>query len=195
MSSDPLSPSEVTRILQAAESSDPSSLERLFPLVYDELRQLAERQFHREGAGHTLQPTALVHEAYLRVAKSDGAGWKDRAHFVALAAKVMRQILVDHHRRRSASKRGGEAARLTLDPHMRILEQSSLDILALEESLAELAELDERKGRVVELRVFGGLEVEEVAHILEVSPRTVEADWAFARAWLRRKIGEETGSS
>lgn len=187
-SSNSLHPEDVAHILRSAESGDRSSLGRLFPFVYEELRRLAGAQLRRETPGHTLQPTALVHEAYLRVAQSSNASWKDRAHFVALAATVMRQVLVDHHRRRSASKRGGAAVRLALDAQRLVAREKPLDVLVLEEALRELAALDERKARVVELRVFGGLDVDETSHVLGVSSRTVEADWSFARAWLKRRI-------
>ncbi|HVR73786.1 MAG TPA: sigma-70 family RNA polymerase sigma factor [Planctomycetota bacterium] len=188
MSPEQLKPSEVTRILEAADAGDSGALEKLFPLVYEELHAVAERQFRKERSGHTLQPTALVHEVYVKLTQ-DGAGEaKCRAHFVALAAKVMRQVLVDHHRKRVAAKRGGAAVRITLDSSLQGAEAGTLDAIALEEALEKLAAIDKRKCTVVELRVFGGLSVEEAAAALQVSTRTVEADWHMARAWLQVEL-------
>jgi RNA polymerase sigma factor (TIGR02999 family) len=165
------------------------------PVVYDELRRQAARYMRREPVGHTLQTTAVVHEAYLRLVEQDSARWQSRTHFFAVAAQLMRRILVDHARGRRAVKRGGAegrgaAGRLPLEvaegvPH----EQPAVDVLALDEALRRLAELDPKQSRVVELRYFAGLGIEETAEVLGVSPATVKREWSMARAWLRRELG------
>lgn len=157
--------------------------------AYDALRGLAAAYLHRERADHTLQPTALVHEAYLKLASPDRQ-WRSRAHFQATAANAMRQILVDHARARAAQKRGGDWVRVTLSGAAAATEALDVDVLALDEALRHLATLDERKARVVELRFFGGLTTAEAAEEVGVSPKTAEADWYFARAWLRDRLGE-----
>jgi RNA polymerase sigma factor (TIGR02999 family) len=181
---------EVTRILAAAADGDSSAADRLFPLVYDELRALAAHMFERQPANHTLQPTALVHDAFIRLVGQPAGAFKSRAHFMAVAAKAMRQILTDHARRRNAQKRGGDWSQITIDDSAlaRDGHNASIDVLALDETLQALAKLDERKARVVELRFFGGLTSEETAEALGVSRATVADDWTVARAWLRSEL-------
>jgi len=169
----------------------------LLPQVYEELRSLAERSLRAERVGHTLQPTALVHEAWLRLADLDLIEWTDKAHFVRAAAGTIRRILVDHARGRGRERRGGGARRVTLsamDPSS-VDNGTGLDVLALDDALGQLRERGERKARVVELRYFGGLTIQETADALEVGTTTVEDDWAFARAWLRRALGNPSGGS
>lgn len=185
---------EVTEIvsrLKAAGGSDRASAEDLLPHVYDELRMLARRYLSRERPGHTLQPTALVHEAYIKLVDQSKVDWQGRTHFFAVGAKVMRHLLIDHARGKGRAKRGGGRQRVTLADGLMPFggrELDAEDLLALNESLDRLAELDPRQARIVELRFFGGLTVPEVALILEVSRRTVEGDWAHARAWLKREL-------
>lgn len=185
-------PSEVTRLLQEFQRGNPDAAERLMPLVYDELRRLASSFMRRERSDHTLQPTALVHEAYMRLVDQRSVEWRDRSHFLAIAAQAMRRILVDHARRRGAEKRGG-GNRVTLQESMAVSEGQEVDVLALEEALHELETLDERQVRVVELRFFGGLTVEETAEALGVSAPTVVRDWRHAKAWLRRRLDASGG--
>ena len=168
--------------------------DELFPLVYAELRRIAAREMRREKPGRTLQTTALVHEAYLRLLKDASLSFENRAHFLGVAARAMREILIEHARARSARKRGGGAVRLTLDDLVAPVPSPSIDVLALDEALQRLARLDERHARVVELRYFGGLSVEETAAALELSPATVKRDWTLARAWLFRELAG-TGSA
>ena len=184
----PSQPDEITRILASAGAGDRRAVERLFPLVYHELRALAGDLFRNQNAAHTLQPTALVHDAYIRMVGARTGTWKDRAHFFAVAAQAMRQALIDHARRKQAEKRGGGWDRVTLDAAVAVDGHRTLDVLALEDVLARLAELDERKAKVVEMRFYGGLTNEEVAEVLEVSRTTVADDWEVARAWLRREL-------
>ena len=181
---------DTTRILADLERGDRSAAAKLLPLVYDQLRAVADSFFRRQPANHTLQPTALVHEAYLRLVHQTDEKWKSRAHFFAVAAKAMRQILINHAEKRGAAKRGGDRQKLTLNEELTPAPQREVDLLVLDEALTKLSALSERMGRVVELRFFGGLTVEEVAHVLEVSKRTVEGDWETARAWLSRKLSE-----
>jgi len=178
----------ITRILEAADAGDRTGLDALAPEVYEELRRLAGSYMRKEREGHTLQATALANEAYLRLADQTKVKWRGRAQFLAIAARAMRQILVDHARRRDAEKRGGEFARVTLSDTAATFGQPVLDLLALEEALTSLGALDERKARVVELRFFAGLTSKEAAEALGVSETTVEDDWALARAWLRRRL-------
>lgn len=176
---------------------DRASAEELFPLVYDELRRLARRYLVRERPGHTLQPTALVHEAYIKLVDQSRVDWQGRTHFFAVGAKVMRNLLIDHARAKGRAKRGGGRHRVTLAEGVTPFSRGELDIdqlLALNESLDRLAALDPRQARVVELRFFGGLTVPEVALVLGVSQRTVEGDWTHARAWLRRELSRQGGS-
>ena len=154
------------------------------PLVYEELRRTARRYMRRQPSGHTFQTTELIHEAYLKVAKSDEQNWQNRAHFFGVAAKAMRQILVDYARSKSSQKRGGWKERVTLSDDTAISNNNSSEIVALDDALKQLAILDERKSRVVELRFFGGLTIEEIAEVLKISPETVNRDWQFARTWL-----------
>lgn len=179
----------VTRLLLDWRAGDAAALDRLLPLVYDDLHRLARGQFAREPSGHTLQPTALVHEAYLRLVEIRRVAWQDRAHFLALAATVMRRILVSHARKRRAAKRGGAAAPVTLLEEVMGAPGPEVDLLALDEALRTLAELDARQARVVELRYFGGLTIEEAAEALGVSAATVKSDWQMARAWLFHRLG------
>jgi RNA polymerase sigma factor (TIGR02999 family) len=179
---------DITALLARAQEGDRQATDELLPLVYEELRQLADRFLAAEKRGATLQPTALVHEAYLRLVGSDGASWENRAHFFGAAARAIRRILVDRARARGAARRGGERP-LRLDTDAPLAEPGpSLEVLALDEALAKLASVDAQKARVVELRFFGGLSVEETAATLGVSASTVDRDWAFARAWLHRAM-------
>jgi RNA polymerase sigma-70 factor (ECF subfamily) len=178
----------VTKLLKAWSEGDREALDRLVPLVYAELKRRAGAQLARERGSHTLQPTALVHEAFLRLVDQRSARWQNRAQFFAVAAQLMRRILVDHARARAADKRGGDAVRISLDDAGDASTSPEPDVLLLNQALERLARLDERQARVVELRYFGGLTVEEVAAVLEVSQITVKRDWAMARAWLYREL-------
>jgi RNA polymerase sigma-70 factor (ECF subfamily) len=187
---------DLTGLLVEWGQGDKAALDRLTPLVYDEIRRLAHRYVLRERAGQTLQTTALVNEAYLRLAGASNIAWQNRAHFYAVTAQVMRRILIDHARRRHYVKHGGEVQRVSFE--VAISESSQMsqpraaELLALDEALAELEELDPRKGRVVELRYFGGLSIEETAKVLEVSAMTVRRDWRAAKAFLYQRVkGEE----
>jgi RNA polymerase sigma factor (TIGR02999 family) len=181
----------VTQLLVEWGGGDRAALDRLLPLVFDELRRLAASYLRRERAGHTLQPTALVNEAYLRLVDQEGAQWQNRAHFFGIAANLMRQILVDHARQRSADKRGGsQLQRLSLTQAERLVKQEELDVLALNEALERLSEFDPQQARIVELKFFGGLTIEETAEVLGVSHATVEREWKLARAWLRRELSD-----
>jgi len=183
-------PGEVTRLLVAWNAGDSSAVERLMPLVYAELREIAERQFRRERAGHTLQPTAVVHEAYFRLVDQTRVSWKNRGHFFAIAAQAMRRILIDHARAREAEKRGGREDRVTLDVGIASPEPADdIDLLALDQALVRLKELDEPQARIVELRFFGGLSIEETAEAMETSASSVKRDFRSARAWLFRELG------
>ena len=187
----------VTRLLRRSAAGDRAALDELLPLVYDELHALARRHIAREAEGHTLQPTALVNEAYLRLVDQRKAGWRSRSHFLGLAARAMRRILVDHARRRRAAKRGGGAHRISLDEAVELEPREwpapGVDLIALDAALEGLARLDERQGRIVELRFFGGLSVRETAGVLGISPATVKRDWSMARAWLYRELRPESG--
>src|SRR5262249_43932279 len=164
------------------------ALARLIPLVHRELHQIARHCMAGERAGHSLQATALVNEAYLRLVDAKDVAWQDRAHFLAVSARVMRRILVDHARARHYKKRGGDAVRVTFDEGLAVTNEPSLDFVALDDALEALAKFDDRKSRVVELRFFGGLTVEETASVLKVSPATVMGDWRLAKAWLQREM-------
>jgi len=186
---------DATATLKRARRGDADAVEAMLPLVYDELHALARACFRRERVEHTLQPTALVHEAYLRLIDDSAVAWQDRTHFFGIAARSMRQILVEHARRHLAEKRGGDRVAVTLSGHLASDEEECLDLLDLNEALTELAGHDARKAEVVELRFFSGLTVEEVAAALGASLTTVERDWRMARAWLRRRLGRaERGS-
>jgi RNA polymerase sigma factor (TIGR02999 family) len=179
---------EVSHLLAAWSGGDRAALDELIPIVYNELRRLAHLYTGGESPGHTLQTSALVNEAYLRLADRSNVCLKNRAHFFAICAQLMRQILVDHARKRRSRKRGGGALRVTLDEGVIVSEERAADVVALDDALAHLAELDHRQARIVELRFFGGLNIEEAAEVLEVSPGTVMRDWTLAKAWLRREI-------
>ena len=176
----------VTTLLQAWSAGDRTALDRLVPLVHSELRRLARRYMRRERAGHTLQTTALIHEAYLRLVDAQGVDWQSRAHFFAIAARVMRRVLVDFARERGYRKRGGGRCRVTLDESLLIAHAPDADLVALDDALNALSEVDARKSRAIELRFFGGLSIEEAAVVLEVSPETVKRDCRLAKAWLLR---------
>ncbi len=179
---------DVTQLLREYRGGDERALGRLLPIVYAELRGLAQRELGRERAGHTLQPTALVHEAYLRLVKRSDPDWKDRRHFFAVAATAMRRVLVNHAVARRAEKRGGGNERVTLFEAASVFEERAEDLLALDEALRRLSEMDPDKGRIVELRFFAGLDVAETAAAMQVSASTVERGWRFAKAWLRKEI-------
>lgn len=181
-------PSDVTELLALAREGDQAALERVFPLVYDELRRVAGYQLRGERAGHTLQPTALVNEAYMKLVRSPGVDWRDRAHFVAIAARAMRQVLVDHARRRDAAKRGGDMRQTTLSGVPLGVDMNSEELLALDEALDRLDALEPRLRQVVEYKFFGGLTDKETAELLGVTPRTAQRDWVKARAWLYREL-------
>jgi RNA polymerase sigma factor (TIGR02999 family) len=180
---------EFTRILGELERGDPSAAERLLPLVYDELRALAGEFFSRRPAGHTLQPTALVHEFFLRISGNEAMRWESRAHFMAVAARAMRQILINHARDKGAAKRGG-GRRVTLDEALSppVGERREIDLIELDLALGKLAALSERQARIVEARFFGGLTIAECAQVLGVGTTTVEDDWRLAKAWLAREL-------
>jgi len=184
---DTASQSDITGLLHAWRNGDRGALDELVPLVYSELRQRARRAIGGERAGHSLQPTALIHETYLRLVGSASVEWQDRRHFYALAARLMRQILVDHARSRGRQKRGGGALPVAFDETV-IGTQATSELVRLDDALRALAENDARKSRVIELRFFGGFSVDETADILEVSPQTVLRDWRLARAWLQRQM-------
>ena len=180
---------DVTQLLLAWSEGDRAALDRLMPLVHAELHRLARHYVSRERAGHTLQATALINEAYLRLVEARRVRWENRAHFFAISARLMRQILVDFAR--SHRKRGGAARQVSFDQALAVSRKPEEDLAALDEALAALAALDARKGRVVELRFFGGLSVEEAAEALGVSPETVRRDWRLAKSWLHRRLSGE----
>jgi RNA polymerase sigma factor (TIGR02999 family) len=182
------SPGAVTELLRAWADGDDGALERLTPLVEAELRRLARGYMRRERRGHTLQTTALVNEAFLRLTDARRVRWQDRAHFLGISARLMRRVLVDHARSRGYQKRGGGARRVTLNEGLATAPEPALDVVALDRALSALAAVDARKGRVVELRYFGGLSVEETAEVLGVSPDTVKRDWRLAKLWLLREL-------
>lgn len=188
----PISGSEVTQLLDAWSNGDQDALDRLLPLVIGDLRRMAGAQMAQEGPGHTLEPTALVNELYLKLVGSRAVRWQDRTHFFATMARIMRHILVDHARRRKTSKMGGNAVRVTLDEALEIAaaesEEEGTDVVALDDALHRLAELDPRQARIVELRYFGGLTLEETAHTLAVSTMTVKREWRTARLWLAHEL-------
>jgi RNA polymerase sigma factor (TIGR02999 family) len=183
-------PPDVTGLLQAWGGGDPAALDRLVPIVYDELRRQAQRYLRRENPGHTLQTTALVHEAYLRLVDQREARWQNRAQFFGVAAQAMRRILVDHARRHQAAKRGGSAIQVPYEEDAMAAVASDVDLVSLDDALTRLAALDAQQARVVELRYFTGLGIEETAEALGISPATVKREWAMARAWLKRELGQ-----
>ena len=182
------SPQEVTQLLVAWRNGDQEARDELMPLVYQELHRLAHQYMSRERPGHTLQTSALVNEAFLRLADQRDVQWQNRAHFIGIAGQMMRRILVDYARNRGYAKRGGGACQVSLDEELLVSEERSSEVVALDEALQSLARLDERKSRLVELRFFGGLSIEETAEVLGVSPGTVMRDWTLAKAWLRREM-------
>jgi len=184
------SSNEVTQLLLAWSDGDQTALEKLIPLVYEELHRLARHYMSRERAGHTLQTTALVNEAYLRLVDWENVRWQNRAHFFGVAAQMMRRILVDFARSRQYLKRGGEERRVSLAEAAVVSEERATDFIALDDALGSLAAIDPRKTQVVELRFFGGLSVEEVAEVLNISPRTVMREWSLAQAWLHRELNK-----
>ena len=192
MATTPTSPQEVTQLLLDWNEGKEDALEKLMPLVYKELRRLAHQYLRRERSGHTLLTTDLVHEAYLKLIDQKRVRWQNRTHFFGIAANLMRRILVDHARGRGRVKRGAGAQRVSLNEATLVSRSSEVDILAIDEALTKLALLDERKARVVELRFFGGLEVEEAAEFLKLSPMTVLRDWKMAKAWLHRALSNES---
>jgi RNA polymerase sigma factor (TIGR02999 family) len=185
------SPKEVSQLLLAWSDGDQAALDKLVPLVYEELHRLAHRYISRERAGNTLQTTALAHEAYLRLVDAQGVQWENRAHFFAVAAKTMRRILVDLARARRNLKRGGEIQQVSLDGVLLASPERGADMVALDEALVRLAALNPRQSQVVELRYFGGLTEEEVGEVIKISPRTVRSDWRRAKAWLYRELSAE----
>lgn len=183
-----LSPGAVTELLRAWSDGDDGALERLTPLVAAELRRLARAYMRRERRGHTLQTTALLNEAFLRLTDARRIRWQDRAHFLGIAARLMRRVLVDHARSRGYVKRGGGAQRVTLDERLARSGEPALDVVELDRALEALAAVDARKSRLIDLRFFGGLSVEETAEVLQVSPDTVKRDWRLAKLWLLREL-------
>lgn len=184
-------PQEITTLLLAWGNGDQAALDQLMPLVYDELRRMAHRYLGRERVGHTLQSAALVNEAYLKLLGERQMDWQNRAHFFAVAAQMMRLILVDYARARNRDRRGGGAQRVSLDNALAVANEQSSELVALDDALLGLAIFDERKSKVAELRFFGGLSVEETAEVLHVSPVTVMREWRLAKAWLYRELNKE----
>jgi len=182
---------DVTRLLVNWSNGDQAALDKLLPLVNDELRRLARRYMRRESPGHTLQTSALVNEAYLRLIDQKHVQWQNRAHFFGIAAQLMRRILIDHARSHHYAKRGGGALKVSLDEAAAVTEARAAELLAVDEALEKLTAMDERKGRIVELRFFGGLTEEETAEVMGVSSPTVQREWRAAKAWLRRMLTEE----
>jgi RNA polymerase sigma-70 factor (ECF subfamily) len=181
-------PGDVTQLLADLQDGRPDTASQLIPLVYDELHRLAHRHMRQERPDHTLQATALVHEAYVRLVNQPQRTWQNRAHFIAVAAQVMRRILVDYARARRTSKRGSAPQRVPLEEPLLFTEEQSDDLVSLDEALERLAKFDARQSRVVELRFFGGLTTDETAEVLGISSKTVKRDWAVARAWLHREV-------
>ena len=183
---------EVTRLLADWQNGDQGALDRLVPLVYDELRRIAARHLHAERPGHMLQTTALVHEAYLRLVDETRMQWHGREHFFAVAATLIRNILVDHARSEKAAKRGGGVGKLPLDEACAVPVDNAGAVLAVDDALAALAKIDAQQSRIVELRFFGGLTIEETADILRISPSTVKRDWILAKAWIYRELSRSS---
>jgi len=179
---------EVTKLLKAWSDGDQSALDKLMPLVYEELHRLAHQHMRREKPGHMLQTSALLNEAYVRLVDQSRVHWENRGHFFGIAARLMRQILVDEARRQSFAKRGGGMIQVPLDEATTTTQQQSVNVVALDDAMKSLEKIDERKSRIVELRFFGGMSIEETAEVLKVSPGTVMRDWTFARAWLRKEM-------
>lgn len=179
---------DVTGLLQAWGKGDEAALQKLMPVVYEQLHAAARRYMAQERPGHTLQTTALIHETYLRLVNVRQVKWQDRAHFLAMCAQLMRRILIDNARSRNYQKRGGTAPRVSFDEGLAVTAEPDVDLLALDDALRRLAQMDERKGKVVELRFFGGLGVKETAEVMKVSPETVMRDWKMAKVWLLREL-------
>lgn len=186
---------EVTRLIHSWKAGDAAALDQVTDLLYGELRRLAGAYLRSERPGHTLQPTALVNEAWLRMAQLSDLDWKDRAHFIGIAARLMRQILMQHARARHADKRGGPSPRVTLDEGIAGAAQADRDLIALDDALTALAQVDERKSRMLELRYFGGLELVEIAHAMETSESTVKRQLRLAQAWLHRHMSGDDPST
>ncbi len=184
---------EVTRLLHAWSKGDENALQQLVPLVYEHLRVAARRYMAGERPGHTLETTALIHETYLQLVNIRRVKWQDRAHFLAVCARLMRRILIDFARARDCQKRGGAVYHVDFDEALQVTAQPDFDLIALDEALNRLAQVDERKSRVVELRFFGGLGVKEAAEVLKVSPDTVMHDWKLAKVWLLRELSRGAG--
>jgi len=191
---DPLPSHELTELLRGWNGGDQKALERIVELAYPELRKMARRSLRRERPEHTIQATALVHEAYLRLVDVRQMRWQDRAHFFAITAKVMRRILIDHARAQGCSKRGGEMRRMSLDDALMISPESDPEIVRLDEALEDLAKFDSRKAQVVEMRYFGGLTSDEIASVLGISTQSVNRDWSLAKAWLVREMTRQEPS-
>lgn len=179
---------QISLLLNNWSEGNSSAFEQLMPLVYKELHKMAQRYMRQQPIGHTFQTTELIHEAYLKIAKQNEPNWKNRSHFFGVAAQVMRHILVDYARSKSRQKRGGWQERLTFNEELNFSNKNSDEIIKLDEALSELAVLDARKSRVVELKFFGGLTTEEIAEVLNLSPETVKRDWRFSRNWLLREL-------
>jgi RNA polymerase sigma factor (TIGR02999 family) len=188
-------PADVTRLLAQFRAGQPEAFEELLPLIYRELRRQAANYLRRERPGHTLQPTALVHEAYLRLIDQRDVQWQNRAHFFGIASQAMRRILIDHARAKGRNKRGGPLARVPLEEDHAVQGTFDVDILALDQALERLTKLDERQARIVELRYFGGLGVEETAEVLSISPATVKREWTMAKAWLFNQLKAASSES
>lgn len=178
---------DVTVLLNRLSEGDESAPEKLLPLVYDDLRRLARAYFANEKPEHTLQPTALVHEAYIRLVNWENVSWQNRAHFFAVAADVMRKVLIDHARRKNAQKRSG-GQKILLDEAVSFSSEKEFDLVKLDEALQTLEKIDERQARIVALRFFGGLSITETAHVLKISDKTVRREWTFAKAWFQREL-------
>lgn len=185
-------PSQVSQLLQVWRGGDRNALDALVPLVYKELRRVAHFQLRKERPNHSLQSAALVNEAYLRLVGLSQPQWESRTHFFAIAAQLMRQILVDYARRHGAAKRGGSVAKVSLEDAMVASKKRDLDVVALDDALNDLAKIDARQSRVVELRYFAGLSLEEISQVMEIAPATVQRDWTAARAWLHRQMSRNS---
>jgi RNA polymerase sigma factor (TIGR02999 family) len=181
-------PSEITQLLKDWSSGDQTALDKLMPLVYEELHQLAHQHMRREQPGNMLQTSALINEAYLRLVDQPQIRWESRAHFFGIAARLMRRILVDEARKRNSAKRGGHAIQVSLDEGSTVAQEQAANVVALDAALTSLEAIDARQSKIIELRFFGGLSIEETAEVLKVSPGTVMRDWTFARAWLRNEM-------
>lgn len=184
----------MTQLLMQSRAGDRAALDRLMPMVYDELRLIAARYLRKERPGHTLQSTALVNEAYLRLVDQRGE-WQNRAHFFGVAARIIRSLLVDHARARLASKRGGQKLTLRLDESIALPAQRELHLIAVDDALTSLSRIDEQQSRIVELRFFGGLTIEETSEVLQISPSTVKRDWILAKTWIFRELSATAGGA